>query len=499
MVYFFRRYKHLILFILLVYFTINIFKNILNIYTLTIFLLIIFIFYKNNKKLFKKIIYKAFYRNKAIKINNKYSAVKKSLRGISEINNLIEDRVNSRIIYQEKLKIEKRLNESDYNVMLFGAGSCGKTSIAGALLKNIVGNISPTIGTTKKIICYKITIPLLKRKINIIDTPGLFEATAEGQNKERNTIQKAAKSDLIIFVVDQDLNKYELYLIKELSKIGKHIIIVLNKCDLRSSFQNKMIRENIFELTRNFPQKFKIIETIASPQSKLPDQPITSRKLINVDNLFNEIINILEKEGEELIADNILLQCNKLGYLSKNIINKQRSNLSKNIINKYSWITSGVILFTPVPAIDLLATSVINIQMILEISKIYGTKLSKEKASELTKSILSVIATLGMVKGGMNIITNLLSSNFTTSFITKSIQSITAAWIIRIVGLAFIKYFENDQHWGDKGIQEVVQDIYNLNKREDILNNFIEEALRKIKNKKNIPLKKELPPHVQDD
>ena len=44
-----------------------------------------------------------------------------------------------------------------------------------------------------------------------------------------------------------------------------------------------------------------------------------------------------------------------------------------------------------------------------------------------------------------------------------------------------------------------MQDIYNLNKREDILNNFIEEALRKIKNKKNIPLKKELPPHVQDD
>jgi len=132
--------------------------------------------------------------------------------------------------------------------------------------------------------------------------------------------------------------------------------------------------------------------------------------------------------------------------------------------------------------------------MVIEISKIYDVKLSNNKATELAKSLISVIGTLGVVKGGMNTISNILSLNFTTAFISKSIQSITAAWIIRLVGLSFVKYFEQDQNWGDGGIQEVVENIYEINKREEIMNNFINEAIQKIKKNKNYSLFKKLPP-----
>tara|TARA_Y100000589_G_C26737638_1_gene460334 strand:- start:184 stop:588 length:405 start_codon:yes stop_codon:yes gene_type:complete len=133
--------------------------------------------------------------------------------------------------------------------------------------------------------------------------------------------------------------------------------------------------------------------------------------------------------------------------------------------------------------------------MVIEISKVYGVKLSKNKAIELTKSLLSVIATLGVVKGGMNMISNILSTNFTTNFISKSIQSITAAWTIRLVGLSLIKYFKQDQNWGDGGIQEVVENLYKVSKREETMKNFIDEAIQKIKNNKNYKLIKKLPPH----
>ena len=95
----------------------------------------------------------------------------------------------------------------------------------------------------------------------------------------------------------------------------------------------------------------------------------------------------------------------------------------------------------------------------------------------------------------MSIISNILSTNFTSTFISKSIQSITAAWIIRLVGLSFIKYFEQNQNWGDGGIQEVVENIYEINRREEIVKNFINEAILKIKNNKNYSLIKKLPPY----
>ena len=496
---FLKNYNKYIIPLLIIYLVTNIVKSVFNIYFLLILLGITLFLYKTNKRLFKKILYKAIFKNKSYSLNNKVIAAKKTLKGINEIIYQIENKVNVEMINYEKFKIEKQLNSADYNVILFGAGSCGKTSLARGLLKSIVGETSPTIGTTKDSNIYKINIPFLKRNINIIDTPGLFEASIEGERREEKTIKKASKSDLIIFVIDQDLNKYELYLIKQLSKIGKSIIIALNKCDLRSRNQNESIKINIYKLINEFSRDIKIIFTVASPQTiaSIGSKPI--KKEIFVDNLFNAIIDILDRNGEELLADNILFQCNKLGLISKDIINKQRYTSSKKIINRYAWITSGVIFITPLPGIDLLASSVINIKMIIEISKIYGANITKERAIELTKSIVKVLATLGVVKGGMNMFTNLLSTNFTTRFITKSVQSITAAWIIRLVGLAFIQYFEKNQSWGDGGIQEIVQNLYEINKREDILKDFLKEALQKINLKENSLNKKQLPPYSQFD
>ena len=120
----------------------------------------------------------------SFQFKNKYRAAKNSLESIEVINNKIIDKVDAELLKYEKNKLEEQLKFGDYNVILFGAGSSGKTSIARALLKNLIGKTSPTIGTTKDINNYKIRIPILKRNINIIDTPGLFEASKSGKKRE---------------------------------------------------------------------------------------------------------------------------------------------------------------------------------------------------------------------------------------------------------------------------------------------------------------------------
>ena len=496
--FFIQNYKNFFV-LLFLYFLILSIKNIFNIYTLLVILILILYTYKTNKRLLKRIIYKFFYRTKGnITFKNKMGAVKLSLNEIKEINNQIKDKVNSELLLYQKKQLEYQLNSGDYNVILFGAGSSGKTSIARALLKNIIGKTSPTIGTTSKLTSYKIKIPILKRNINIIDTPGLFEPSLIGERREKSTIIEATKSDLIIFVVDQDINKYELYLIKQLSEIGKKLIIVLNKCDLRTQVQNDLICKNIISVVSREKLKLTLIKSIAKPQYYEKDSRNLIKKVPEVNNLFREIIETLDENGEELLADNILLRCNKLGLLSKKLINEQRDISANKIINKYAWITGGVILVNPLPVIDFLTTTSVNIQMILDISKVYDIKITKKEASELSKSLIETIAKLGILKGGLNIITSTLSSNYTTLFVSKSIQSITTGWLIRIVGLSIVKYFSNGQKWGNGGVQEVVNNVYKLNKRDKILNNFIDEAIAKIKIRKENDSVKKLPPFDSD-
>ena len=459
------------------------------------FLIVIFVFYYSDKKLFKKIIYKVIFKNKknTLSFKNKFGAAKISLEGITEINNKIDDKVKVELLNYEKNKLENQLKTGDYNVTLFGAGSSGKTSIARALLKNIIGKTSPSIGTTKVIKSYKIRIPILKRNINIIDTPGLFEPSKIGEEREKITIMKAFNSDLVLFVLDQDINKYEHYLIRELMNLGKKIIIVLNKCDLRSKKDNNIIQENISSIISSEKNNISVVKTIATSQFISNNQTEKINTMPDVSNLFNEIIQTLDKNGEELLADNILFRSNKLGIKSKKLITEQRKLLANKLIDKYMWITGGI-LVNPLPGVDFLTTTSVNVQMIIEVSKIYEVKISLKEAKELSKSLLRALAKLGIVKGGLTIISSTLSTSFTTIFISKSIQSITAGWVIRIVGLSLIQYFENGQNWGDGGIQEVVDKIYKINKRGEVLNNFVEEAISKIEIKKYLQSQKKLPP-----
>ena len=178
--------------------------------------------------------------------------------------------------------------------------------------------------------------------------------------------------------MDQDINKYELYIIKKLSEIGKKFIVVLNKCDLRSEMQNRIVKDNISSIISKETDIPSIIETIANPiNSKKSSNSLN--ELPKVNNLFKKIIEILDDSGEELLADNILFRCKELGLVSKTYIFQQRALSAKKIINKYSWITGGVILVNPLPVVDFLATTSVNIQMIFEIAKIFEVKLTKMK------------------------------------------------------------------------------------------------------------------------
>jgi len=240
--------------------------------------------------------------------------------------------------------------------------------------------------------------------------------------------------------------------------------------------------------------KISIVQTIAVPRQSPYEKSVALNLLPEVGSLFKEIIETLDNNGEELLADNILFRSNKLGIKSKNFLQEQRYLMSNKVINKYMWITGGVILVNPLPAVDFLTTTSVNLQMIMELSKIYEIKLSKKDAKDLATSLLSALAKQGILKGGLAILSPALATSLTKIILSKSIQSVTTGWLIRIVGLSLVEYFKNGQDWGDGGIQEVVDQIYRISKREDILNNFVKEAISKIEMNKYFKSNKSLPP-----
>ncbi len=411
---------------------------------------------------------------------SKKQAADKSLKSIDQLITLINDKVKAKALKDEKDRVSLELERGDIILVVFGIGSSGKTSLIRALLKRIIGQVSPEMGSTRSKETFRLKLKGLTRGIKIIDTPGILESGKGGRDREKSALIEARKSDLILVVIEGDLRSEETKTIRSLSKLGKRLLLVLNKIDLRGENEEKRLIEIICSRCSDFIEPKDIVCTSASPQTiAIPGQkPYQPEPEIN--SLIKRLANILHEEGEELIADNILLQCSNLGKEGKKLLIKQRSQSAKKCIDKYGWLSSGILILTPLPVIDMIAAAAVNAQMVIEIAKIYGVKITNERAKSLALSVGKILATMGLVKGGVSIISSTLSLSLPTLVVSKVIQGVSVSWLTRIAGASFITYFQQDQNWGDGGIQEVVEYHYNLNKRDEYFKGFIRRAYERV-------------------
>ena len=411
---------------------------------------------------------------------SKKKAADKSLKSIDQLINLINDKVKAKALKDEKNRVSLELERGDIMLVVFGIGSSGKTSLIRTLLRRIVGEVSAEMGSTKTTKSYRLKLKGIRRGINIIDTPGILEAGREGREREKAALNQARKADLMLVVIESDLRSSETKAIRNLSKLGKRLILVLNKIDLRGENEEIRLLKVLNTRCSDFIESKDIVCTSASPQTiAIPGgKPYQPNPEIN--NLIRRLATILHEEGEDLIADNILLQCSNLGKEGKRLLVRQRSQSAKKCIDKYGWLSSGVLILTPLPVVDMIAAAAVNAQMVIEIAKIYGVEITKEKAKKLAFSVGKILATMGLVKGGVSLISSTLSLSLPTLLVSKVIQGISVSWLTRIAGASFITYFQQNQNWGDGGIQEVVEYHYNLNKRDEYFKSFIRRAYERV-------------------
>jgi hypothetical protein len=189
---------------------------------------------------------------------------------------------------------------------------------------------------------------------------------------------------------------------------------------------------------------------------------------------------VLRAEGEDLVADNILLQSQRLGDEARRLLDAQRRRQAEKVVERFQWIGAGVITVTPLPVVDLLATAAVNAQMVVEIGRIYGSELNMDRGRELALSLGKTLASLGIVQGAIELLSRVLQLSIAAYPIGKVIQGVTAAYLTRIAGKSFIEYFRHDQDWGDGGITEVVQRQFQLNRRDEFIKTFVQEAIARV-------------------
>lgn len=410
----------------------------------------------------------------------KTEAAQENLKAVRKQVAQIQDEVARQELLGRTREIQQNLSRGELQVVVFGTGSAGKTSIVNALIGRMVGRVGAPMGTTQMGETYRLSLKGVDREILIIDTPGILEAGVAGTEREQIARQLATEADLLLFVLDNDLRQSEYAPLRILAEIGKRSLILLNKADLYLDEDRDTILARLRSRVRGIVCTNDVIAISANPQQVRLEDGTLLKPEPDIMPLIRRLAAVLRAEGEDLLADNILLQSQRLADKARRLIDAQRRRQADKIVERFQWIGAGVIAVTPLPVVDLLGTAAVNAQMVMEIGRVYGCDINLERGRELALSLAKTLTGLGVVKGAITIITTALQLSIGGMIVGRAIQAVTAAYLTRIAGKSFIEYFRHDQDWGDGGITEVVQRQFQLNRRDEFVKSFVQEAIARV-------------------
>ncbi len=410
----------------------------------------------------------------------KTEAAGETLRAVRQQVAQVQDEVARRALLERSREMEENLARRELQVVVFGTGSAGKTSLVNALIGRMVGQVSAPMGTTEVGETYCLKLKRLDRAILITDTPGILEAGVAGTQREQLARQLATEADLLLFVLDNDLRQSEYHPLRGLVQIGKRSLLVLNKIDRYSEADREALLVQLRERVQGLIASEDVVAIAARPQPVQLENGETFQLDPDIMPAIKRMAAILRAEGEDLVADNILLQSQRLGDEARQLIDDQRRRQAEKVVERFQWIGAGVIWVTPLPVVDLLATAAVNAQMVVEIGKVYGCELNMARGRELAISLAKTLAGVGIVRGAIDLVSRVLQFSVAGYLVGRAVQSVSAAYLTRIAGKSFIEYFRQDQDWGDGGITEVVQRQFQLNRRDEFVKAFVQEALAKL-------------------
>ncbi len=395
----------------------------------------------------------------------------------------IEDEIARQALAAQSDRLTQRLAQETFQMVVFGLGSTGKTALVNALIGEMAGEVSATIGTTGTEQTYRVVVGADQSRsleLLITDTPGLLESGTLGEARSQAAKALATRADLLLFVIDNDLHRAEYEPLATLMAMGKRSLLVFNKCDRYLPHEKEQILARLKERTRTLLQPEDILAVSALPSSaQLPDGTQVQPEP-EIANLTKRILTILDQESTELRMENVLLQSQKLSEEARSLLTAQRQQQAEAIVDRYQWVGAGVLAATPLPVVDMLAAAAVNAQMVIELGRVYGVDVSIEEAKALAVSLAKTMAGLSIAKGAMKMLAVGLQVNIATAVASKLVQGASAAYLTRIAGKSFITYFQSNQDWGDGGIQAVVAQQYQLNRRDEFVKQFLRSAVEKL-------------------
>jgi GTP-binding protein Era len=404
-----------------------------------------------------------------------------------------------------------KLERSVVQIAAFGMVGRGKSSVLNALVGQNVFETGPLHGVTRSSQgvswglnqeseeVLRVSLPGSGNShVELIDTPGIDEV--DGETREALAHQVARDVDLILFIIAGDMNKVEYEALSQLREAGKPILLVFNKIDQYPDADRMAIYHKIRdERVRQLLLPTEIVMVAASPliaqAVRRPDGSQGVQRLPGapqVEDLKLKILEILHREGKSLVALNTMLYADDI---NEQVVERKmliRDESANQLIWKAVITKAVAIALNPLTVVDLLTGAVVDIALILTLSRLYGIPMTQQGAVGLLQKIAismggisasELLATLGLssLKGLLGLSVPATGGASLAPYLSVALTQAGVAGVSSYaIGQVTKTYLVNGASWGADGPKAVVSRILDSLDETSIINRIKQELSAKL-------------------
>ena len=303
-------------------------------------------------------------------------------------------------------------------------------------------------------------------------------------------------SDIVLFVTAGDLTHSELERLQSLLRAGYRTQIVFNKQDQLAPLDRQSVVQRIQTRVEDLGVEVSAIAanpkpiTVRRHQENGEIEEFTQQPEPQLQPLTDRLTHLFTEALQQLVRTTALRQAKALLAETQQMLNAQRRIKAMPVVENMQWIAAGSAFASPLPSLDLLASTAINAQMIVDLGALYGQSFSMEQAKAAASTLAELLVKLGLVELSTQALGSVLKAHAATYVAGGALQGVSAAYLTRMVGISLIDFFEEQSFLAPEKrkfafaeMGDRLQTLFKAAKQTSALQSFVDQALKHLPQK----------------